>query len=359
MKKAFKLSVLFALLATFYACEQTNDGKDDGNTTPSQLGKGYYVLCEGSMGRNNASLDFYDIVKQESTIDIFQTINGLGLGETANDMVEKFGKLYVVVTGSNCVMVIDKNTCEKTALIPITTSENSQPRNIVETGAFIYVSCFDGHLCVINPTNNQVVKTLTTQGRNPEQMTISNGKLYVSCNGGLDYPNYDNKVEVYNLETMEMIKQIEVGVNPGNIIAKDGFIFVQIRGNYGDIPQELVKINTQTDEIEQRATISINTFDIAGDKIIYTNTDYATYTNTYKTIPTNDLNSTPQDFITNLPADKTITSPYKISHDNNNIFITDAKDYSSNGRCFVFDYQGNYVLDFETFTCPQKVISKQ
>ncbi|MBO7225024.1 MAG: hypothetical protein J6V35_03860 [Bacteroidales bacterium] len=358
MKKLFNLSVLFALLASFCACEEPKPGEDETNT-PTQLGKGYYVLCEGSMGRNNASLDFYDIVKQSNTIDLFQSINGVGLGETANDMTETLGNLYIVVTGSNCVMSVNKRTCKKLALIPITTSENPQPRNMVTEGVYGYVSCFDGHICIINLQTNKIDKTITTQGRNPEQMAISNGKLYVACNGGLDYPNYDNKVEVYDLETLNLIKTIEAGINPGNMIAKDGYIYAQIRGNYGDVPQELIKINTQTDEIEERVTMSINSFDIAGDNIIFTNTDYSTYTTTYKTIPTNDLNATAQDFITNMPEGKSIMSPYKISHDENNIFITDAKDYASNGRCFVFDYAGNYQIDFETYTCPQKVISKK
>lgn len=357
MKKYFKLSVLFALLATFCACEPQPTGEDDNK--PTESSKGYYVLCEGTYGRNNASLDFYDIVAQTTTIDIFNQENGVSLGETANDMIEKNGKLYIVVTGSNCVMVVNKSDCKKIALIPITTSENSQPRNIIDGGDNLYVSCFDGNICKINPTTNTIVKTFATQGRNPEQLTVSNGKLYVSCNGGLDFPNYDNVVEVYDLATDNMLKQIEVGINPGTAIAKDGYIYVQIRGNYGDIPQEIIKINSQTDEITERATVSMSCFDIVGDKIIFASTDYTTYTNSYKTIPLNNLNATPQDFITNIPSDKTITSPYKISHDENNIFITDAIDYVSNGRCFVFDYAGNYTLDFETVTCPQKVISKK
>lgn len=47
------------------------------------------------------------------------------------------------------------------------------------------------------------------------------------------------------------------------------------------------------------------------------------------------------------------------SFDETNVFITDAKDYVSNGRCFVFDYVGNYQIDFETSSFPQKVISKK
>ena len=355
MKKTFKLSVLFALLATFYACEPNPPQNDE----PKEIGKGYYVVCEGLWGRNNASLDFYDLLKQETTIDVFQEQNGASLGDVANDVIEKNNRLYIVVNGSNCVMVVNKKDAKKIALIPITTSENPQPRNITDAGEYLYVSCFDGNVCKINPTTNTIVKTFATQGRNPEGIAASNGKLYVSCNGGLDFPNYDNKVEVYDLETMEMIKQIEVGLNPGNIQAKDGFIYAQIRGNYGDIAQELIKIDAQSDEIVERINIDINTFDIIGDKILFTNTDYATYTNTYKTIPLNNLNATPEDFITTIPEDKTITTPYKISHDETNIFITDAKDYTSNGRCFVFDYEGNYQIDFETYTCPQKVISKK
>ena len=356
MRKYFKLSVLFALLATFYACEPQPTQQND---EPKELGKGYYVVCEGLWGRNNASLDFYDLISQETTIDIFQERNGASLGDVANDVIEKNGKLYVVVNGSNCVMVVNKQDAKKVALIPIITSENPQPRNIADAGEYLYVSCFDGNICKINPSTNQIVNTFSTRGRNPEGLAVSNSKLYVSCNGGLDYPNYDNVVEVFDLATDERLKQIEVGLNPGITIAKDNFIYVQVRGNYGDVAQELVEINAQSDEITQRANVSMNTFDIIGDKILFTNTDYATYTNTYQTIPTSNLNASPVDFISSLPENKTITTPYKISHDETNVFITDAKDYVSNGRCFVFDYAGNYILDFETFTCPQKVISKK
>lgn len=355
MKKTFKLSVLFALLTTFYACEPTPQQNDE----PKEIGKGYYVVCEGLWGRNNASLDFYDVTKGETTIDIFQERNGASLGDVANDVIEKDGKLYIVINGSNCVIVVNKKDAKKIALIPITTSENSQPRNITDAGEYLYVSCFDGNICKINPTTNTIVKTFSTQGRNPEGIAASNGKLYVSCSGGLDYPNYDNVLEIYDLATDERLKQIEVGLNPGNAIAKDGYVYVQVRGNYGDVAQEIIEINSQNDEITQRATLSMNCFDIVGDKIIFTNTDYTTYTNNYQTIPLNNLNATPEDFITNIPEDKTITTPYKISHDETNIFITDAKDYTSNGRCFVFDYAGNYQIDFETYTCPQKVISKK
>lgn len=356
MRKYFKLSVLFALLATFYACEPQPTQQND---EPKEIGKGYYVVCEGRWGHNNASLDFYDIVEGKTTIDIFQERDSTSLGDVANDVIEKNGKLYVVVNGSNCVMVVNKQDAKKVALIPITTSENPQPRNIADAGEYLYVSCFDGNICKINPSTNQIVNTFSTQGRNPEGLAVSNSKLYVSCNGGLDYPNYDKVVEVYDISTDNMLKQIEVGLNPGTAIAKDGYVYIQIRGNYGDMPQEIIKINSQTDEITERATVSMNCFDIAGDKIIFASTDYTTYTNSYKIIPLNNLNATPQDFITNIPSDKTITTPYKISHDENNIFITDATDYVSNGRCFVFDYEGNYQIDFETYTCPQKVISKK
>lgn len=358
MRRKTGFLLLFGLIATaFIGC--SDNGNDEPSLSGENLGKGYYILCEGLMGRNNSSLDFYDTEKNETTFDVFLEKNAVGLGETANDMIEHGGKLYIAVTGSNCIMVVNKNTGEKTRQIILNTGDNPQPRQLAFYGNSLYVACFDGTVCKINPDNGRIECHASTQGRNPDGIAIVNDKVYVSNSGGLDYPNYDNTISVLNSSDLGFVKKIDVGSNPGILRAYNDRIIALVRGNYADIPCQILKINTNNDQIEDRVNVSLSSYDISGDKIIYCNTDYSSGTNVYKTLDINNLQAAPENFIRSIPNNVSIQLPYRISCTEANVFITDAKDYSSNGECFVFDTEGNFINRFATSTNPTTVISKQ
>ncbi len=68
------------------------------------------------------------------------------------------------------------------------------------------MSCFDGSIVKIDTASLQIEATATA-GRNPEGVCVVNNKLYVSNSGGLDFPNYDNTVSVFDLNSFAEINR--------------------------------------------------------------------------------------------------------------------------------------------------------
>ncbi len=359
-------SMLLKLMATtlfvsfFTSCQNPIDGGEDEGNPPAKVGEGFYVMTEGTYGRNNSALDFYSLSQSETHFDLFLTTNGVGLGETANDMIEANGKLFIVVNVSNCVMVVDKVTCTKLAMIPINQGENPQPRCVAYGNGKIYVSCFDGYVYKIDANTYKVEKTAKTEGRNPEAIAVCDGKLFVANTGGLDFPNFDNSISVMNPDDLSLITKIEDLPNPGGIKVYDNKIIVQARGaydyaTYSYKDSELIRIDASSLQIEERANIIANGFCLLGDKVLYIESD-ASMNNHYKTVAVNNLSQTGEILFT-PSTDNTPTTPYYIGADENYIYVTDSKDYVSNGECFVFDHQGELKYRFSTSTNPKNVIA--
>jgi DNA-binding beta-propeller fold protein YncE len=361
-------SMLLKLMATtlftafFTSCQDPIDGGEDEGEPLEKVGNGFYVMTEGTYGRNNSALDFYSLSQSKTHLDLFLTTNGAGLGETANDMIEANGKLFIVVNASNCVMVVDKTTCAKLAMIPINQGENPQPRCIAYDKGKLYVSCFDGYVYKIDASTYKIEKTAKTEGRNPEAIAVCDDKLFVANTGGLDFPNFDNSISVMNPDDLSLITKIEGLFNPGGIKVKGNKLIVQARGafdynTYSYKDSELVRIDASSLQIEERANIIANEFTLFDDNVLYIESD-ANMNNYYKTVPVNNLSQDAQILIS-PSADITLTSPYYIGADENYIYVTDAKDYVSNGECFVFDHQGELKYRFNTSTNPKKVIAVQ
>lgn len=367
MKRTNKLSLFATMLMMacasmmFYSC---NEDPDENEPSNNAFEKGYYVLCEGLWGRNNSSLDFFSSEKQTTTIDLFTEVNNAGLGETANDMIEADGKLFIAVNGSNCVMVVNKADCKRLALIPITAGENPQPRCLAYYNGRIYLTCFDGTIYKINASTYKIEKTAKTQGRNPEAIAVCNGKLFVANTGGLDHPNFDSTISVINPDDLSLLHKIEGLLNPGAIKVSGNHVFVQARGIYdysaGSYSNaELAKINATTYQIEERIPFIANAYELVGNKIVYAYMDNSMKNYIYS-IPTDNLASSPQTFIsTDTGEPSKLKYVYNINADNEHIYITDAKDYQTNGECFVFDCNGTLECKFETFINPKKVTALQ
>ena len=101
-----------------------------------------------------------------------------------------------------------------------------QPRAIAAYKNKIYVCCYDGTVCRIDTATLTIEESIST-GRNPDGIAVSNGKLFVSNSGGLDFNSPDNTISVIDIDSFTETTKIEVHPNPGDIIADNkGRIFV-------------------------------------------------------------------------------------------------------------------------------------
>jgi YVTN family beta-propeller protein len=343
--KQFKLRYLLITLSFVTVLASCKKGKDPEPTIPTQ---GVYVLNQGGFTDVNSTLTYYDYTSKVTTPDIYQSANGTKLGDTGNDIGIYGSKMYIVANGSDVLYVTDAKTAKLTKQITI-----PSPRFLAFYNKYAFVTSFNGTVSVIDTTTMAISKTITV-GRNPEQMAVSNSKLYVANSGGLDPSyNFDKTVSVIDLVTLTETKKITVIDNPISMVA-DSYnnIYVLSAGNYADIAAGLTIINAATDVVRSKPSVNLGysmPMLAHGDYVYFPTADNKIAMFNAKTQTMERAN-----FITDAT---TATTPYALAFDNltGHLFIADAKDYSSDGSLYAYNAAGKRVYTVKTGINPGKI----
>ena len=347
-KKIFNLIALCAMMAlSFTSCSKDEDPLVE-LVIPSEY---IYVLNSGRMNSNNASLTMYNLKDGSVTKDIFEAQNGRRLGDTGQDLVVYGSKMYIAMYTESTIEVTD---LEAKSIKRIETG--GQPRSFTIHEGKVYVSYVNGYIARIDTASLNVEATVQV-GRNPEQLTVANGKLYVANSGGFDYSTemgYDRTVSVVDIASFTETKKIEVVLNPTEMESDDaGNVYVVSKGNYGDIPNTLQKINTQTDAVSVISDIDGTIITTAG------NTLYSVYSQwgvaeifyyAYNTVNNSVISG-------NFIGNTNISGPYQINYDAayESLFIT-SSDYTNDGDVYIFDKNNTFVNTFEAGLNPMKAV---
>lgn len=313
--------------------------------------KGVYVLSEGNMGSNKASIDYFDASSGYYVTNIYPSRNpsvALELGDVGNDLKICGDYLYAVINGSGKVEVMKANDAVRVGQIDI-----ANPRYVADYDGFVYVSSYMsgtngvGSVYKINPETLQIAARVDV-GYEPEEMAVANGKLYVANSGGYRAMNggpYDRTVSVIDLSSFTVTKSIDVDVNLHRLRAdNNGHIYVSSRGDYGAIPSSLYVIDSATDEVIKHIDCGVSDMWIHGDKVYLYTVGYdqnwmATYS--YRTISLSDLTVSSGSFITD-GSDSRIVAPNGIAVNpvTGDIFIADARNYVSAGAVYCYGNDG-------------------
>jgi hypothetical protein len=345
------LIILFCLLL-FFSCKKPQKETEDDTSFD------VWVLNEGVWNMNNASITAYNITDKKKMEDVYSYANhNRRLGDLANDIQLYGSKVYVAVTTSSQIDVMSVETGVSIKQIPLFVNGiASQPRQITCYKGKTYVCCFDGTIVRIDTASLQVEAT-TTAGRNPDGICVANNKLYVTNSGGLDFPNYDTTVSVFDLNTFTELERITVCVNPTLIKAdKNGNIYVLSKGNYGNISPCLQRINGATNQIEKVFEKEIAGFDIYNNSMYFYTYDYSGGKALYQILDLSSNAITNTNFITD---NTTLKTPYSINVNpyNGDVYITDVLNYTSIGDVYCFSKEGKKKFQFEAGMIPKKVIA--
>ncbi len=347
-RKIDYLFLLCILCCIGMSCDDLDDQplpKDD--IPPEEMATAeLYVLNEGLFNLNNSTLFRYNFESKQRDTQYFRRINKRGLGDTATDAALYGSKIYIVVNVSSYVEVIDFLSGKSLKQIPFRQENGSsrQPRQITFHKDKAYVCSFDGTVARID-TTNLVIEDITKVGRNPDGICVQNNQIFVSNSGGLDADNQgvDHTVSVIDLELFREIKKIEVGPNPGKILPDTrGNVYVVTRGSQLEEGNyKLHKINSGTHTVTHTYEDPILNF------VIHNNFAY-TYSYNYNTqkssYPLLDL-ITDQTLTANFITQEEIQKPYAIAINpfSDNIYISDAANYQTEGDVYCFDQQGELL----------------
>ena len=317
--------------------------------------KGMYLLNEGNMGSNKATLDYFDYETGIYHKNIYAERNpGVvqELGDVGNDIQIYGNKLYAIINCSHFVEVMNVETAKHITQISIPNC-----RYIVFKDKYAYVSSYAGPV-KIDPnarlgyvarvdTTTLTVKDTCVVGYQPEEMVIVGNKLYVANSGGYRVPNYDRTVSVIDLNTFKVIKTIDVGINLHRMeLDQYGNIYVSSRGDYYDTYSETFVIDSNTDKVIEELPLLPNTeMAICRDSLYVYSTEWSYYTNSwtvsYAIYNTKTKKTDTRNFITD-GTEKSIKIPYgiAINPETGEFFVTDAKDYVTPGTLYCFSRDG-------------------
>lgn len=347
MRIMIKLILFFAALL-LASCNDMKDvprepwNNNLNNDTSAGAVRQLLVLNEGLFNLNNSTLARINIESQEIDYDYFKSVNKRGLGDTGNDMKLYGGKVYIVVNVSSQLEIIDPHSGVSLKQIPFFNEDGvaRQPRFLAFDKGKAYLSSFDGWVARIDTLTLEVDGWVKC-GRNPDNITIANNKLYVSNSGGLDNPNYDTTVSVVDLGTFREIKRIEVGRNPGAIVAdSQGDVYVVVRGDVAESQYVLKKIDSDIDEV-------ITVFDdihplelhICNDMMYMYTYNYTTKESWLKVFDCLSETVVNHNFISDSTG---IQTPFGITVNphNGDVYITEAYNYVNWGDLLCFDRNG-------------------
>jgi YVTN family beta-propeller protein len=354
MKKINMLFIAITLIVIAASCKK-NDVQTTINTSKDSTG--LYVLNQGNLGHNNTTLTFYNLVDSlASSGDYFKNVNGFSLGDAGSDFIIYGGKMYIVMNNSGYVAVVNPSNAKFIDSISfINGGVNRGPENIVAYQNNVFVSSTDGNVAVIDTASLAISKFIPV-GTNPAQMAISGTNLYVSNSGGYSPPPFDSTLSVINLNTLTVTQTIVVGTDPGYIAADNsGNVFVACAGDYTSLTNlpTFVKVNTATNTVTQSAALAVSGVRFYNN-YLYAIVNYSTV----ELINPGDLSVASASFISD---GTTVTTPYGIDIDGTtgDVYVDDAKDYSSNGEVFCFDKNGVQKFSFSVSSAnPCKVVLK-
>lgn len=302
-----KWAIMALALGCFTACSKDDDtvgdggkpgeetggnggganGSDSTAVPPPVVALGAYVLNTGNWGGNDAGIQYLDFQTGELSEDLYAAANGEGLGDLGQDLCVYGSKIYVTVSGSSKVVIMDRK-CKVLKSIPVATEDGTpvEPRYMAACEGKVYFTAYDGTVSRIDTTSmaidgklNLIDAGAQTGYDHPEAITSANGKLYVNISGY----SKGKWLAVVDAASFTKLKDIEVMLNPYTqcITAEDGYVYFVSNGNYAGSPSltpdqyiygTMQRLDPETDQVEQvcRATYIAN----AGEKMYILYSEY-------------------------------------------------------------------------------------
>ncbi|MBO4810844.1 MAG: YncE family protein [Prevotella sp.] len=329
---------------------------------------GMYVLCEGNMGANKATLDYLDLHTGVYHKNIFPSRNPQQvkeLGDVGNDCKIYGSRLWLVINSSNKVEV-----CTADSALSLGHVDIPNCRFLAFSGGYAYVSSYVGPVGGASVRGSVYkVDTLTLRiagqvavGYQPEEMAVVGDKLYVANSGGYEAMQglpYDRTVSIIDLKTFTTAGTIDVAPNLFRLRAdRQGQLWVASRGDYTtDYPSRLYLLaENDKGQMQKADSVDVPVSDLAfrGDSLCYVGATYDAQWNqvtNYGVVDTKSHQIISRQLVKDASQIETAYG-LMVHPQTGDIYVMDATNFVSSGWLFCFDAQGNYKWKTSTGDIP-------
>lgn len=230
---------------SFVSCEE------ETATNKNLQVEGIYIVNEGNFLESNGSITLLNPETGDKIDNYFNRQNGRFPGDVVQDLAFAGDKGFIVVNNSKRVEVVDKDNFSELDVIP----QLSYPRQFMQVnnnyGYLTNGSSADstnGHVFKIDLDNHTIADTIEV-GRGPESMMMAGSRVYVANSGGFIA---GNTVSIIDPANDQVVKTITVGDMPTDMVEdKNGDIWVMCKGLTSFLPEgptnaSLVKIDGES-----------------------------------------------------------------------------------------------------------------
>jgi len=348
-------------MLSFSSC-MDDDALRDFERLKTDESSGVFITNEGNFMYSNASLSYYNPDSKAILNDVFYKTNALPLGDVAQSMCIHDSLAYIVINNSGKVYVINKNTFKYVSKITGLVS----PRHMFFVNdAKAYISdLYAKKITIVDPLTNSIIGSIdldnhnsSFEQHNAEKMLSFNQKVYLAC------WSYDDKILVINSDTDVITDSIKVGKQPNSMVLdKNNSLWVLSDGGFkgsafGQEKASLSQINLSTntliktlvfDDIDTSPThLQINA---TGDSLFYIYGSWSTISSAgIHAMSINDI-ELPQ--IALIPQQTGLFYALGFDKINNEIYISNAKDYSQSGEVYRFTSSGTAIDTFSVGISP-------
>ena len=327
---------------------------------------GMYLLNEGNMGSNKASIDYVDFCNGIYIRNIYGERNPnviKELGDVGNDIQVYGNRLYAVINCSHKIEVMDLRTCHRIGQIDI---PNCRYIRFHEGKAYIssYVGPVNidpnaqlGAIFEVDTATLQITNKLTV-GYQPEELAILDGYLYAANSGGYRSPDYDSTVSIVDLSDFCQVRKIPVCTNPHRLRPDQyGQLWITSRGDHKDVQPQLTCLQPLHGTLYTLHDISPSEMVVLGDSLYFYGVHWSdeTMSNqiTYGIVNIRTHTLINDRFITD-GSEQNIKIPYglQVNPYNGDIYITDAKNYVSSGQLHCYSRDGKKKWSVRTGDIP-------
>ena len=325
------------------------------------LPKGVFVLNEGNFTYANASLTFYDPDMDTVTNNLFYRVNNAPIGDVGQSLAMIEGKLYIVVNNSNYIYKVDANTIVCDTTQPYMITNFVQPRFMLPVAPNkAYVSDLAStELWVINPQDMTHTGTIS-MGKSTETMVQVGHEVYVTNWSKVYVPDMENNtVQVVDATNDIKVADITVGKEPNSMVAdKNGYVWVLCEGATWDYLEAesptLWKIDPMTKQATCMVTFEESAINLAidptGSYLYYVRGgDWGTRAGDLHRVSID--NPTVEDSFV-IPAEGRMFYKVAVNPNNGDIYLTDAKNYTTNGTVYRYSADGVQLGSFDAGLIP-------
>lgn len=346
---------LSCLLAVLTAC-----GPDTPDTPDNVIvGKGVFVINEGNFTYANASLTFYNPEADTVANNLFYRVNNAPIGDVGQSLTLLDGKLYIVVNNSNYIYKVNAGTIVCDTTKPYILTDFVSPRYMLPVAPNkAYVSDLAStQLWIVNPEDMTHTGTIE-MGKSTETMVLVGQEVYVTNWSNAYVQEMEkNTVQVVDAVNDLKVAEITVGKEPNSMVVdKNGKVWVLCEGATWDAEPEQPSL-WKIDPMTKQATLMVEFNESALNLAIDPTGSYLYYVRGGDWTTGGDLHRASIDDPTAedsfvIPAEGRMFYKVFVNPNNGEIYLSDAKNYVTNGT--VYRYSGDGVLlgSFDAGICP-------